>query len=150
MALFDFVKSIGNKIFGKEEDAPEALKAHIEKDNPGVENLNIEVKDGVAHLSGDASSSTAWEKAILMTGNAMGISEVKADGLTVAGTQTQIPAVEDVEYYIIVSGDSLSKIAKHFYGDANKYPLIFEANREVIKDPSLIFPGQKIRIPKNA
>lgn len=150
MALFDFVKSIGNKIFGKEEDAPAALKAHIEKDNPGVENLNIEVKDGVAHLSGDASSSTAWEKVILMTGNAVGISEVKADGLTVAGAQTQAPAVEDVEYYIIVSGDNLSKIAKHFYGDANKYPLIFEANLEVIKDPNLIFPGQKIRIPKNA
>ena len=50
--------------------------------------------------------------------------------------------------YVVVSGDSLSKIAKHFYGDANKYPKIFEANREVIKDANLIFPGQKIRIPK--
>ncbi|MCI0420990.1 MAG: LysM peptidoglycan-binding domain-containing protein, partial [Acidobacteria bacterium] len=44
--------------------------------------------------------------------------------------------------------DTLSKIAKHYYGDANAYPKIFEANREVIKDPNLIFPGQKVRIPR--
>jgi nucleoid-associated protein YgaU len=54
---------------------------------------------------------------------------------------------EQVEYYIIQQGDTLSKIAQHFYGNANKYPRIFEANREVIKDANLIFPGQKIRIP---
>jgi nucleoid-associated protein YgaU len=52
-----------------------------------------------------------------------------------------------VEYYIIKKGDTLSAIAKQFYGKANDYPKIFEANREVIKDPNLIFPGQKIRIP---
>ena len=45
-------------------------------------------------------------------------------------------------------GDSLSKIAKEYYGNAMKYPEIFEANREVIKDPNLIYPGQKLRIPK--
>lgn len=150
MALFDFVKTIGKKIFGQEEEAPAALKAHIEQDNPGVENLNIQVKDGVAHLSGDASSKSAWEKAILLVGNTLGISEVKADELTVSGQSITEPTPDEVEYYTIVSGDNLSKIAKHFYGDANKYPLIFEANREVIKDPDLIFPGQKIRIPKQA
>ena len=53
-----------------------------------------------------------------------------------------------VPSYTIVSGDSLSKIAKRYYGDAMKYPLIFEANREVIKNPDLIYPGQQIRIPK--
>ena len=46
--------------------------------------------------------------------------------------------------------DTLSKIAKQYYGDANKYPRIFEANREVIKDANLIYPGQKIRIPRAA
>ncbi len=51
------------------------------------------------------------------------------------------------EYYVIQAGDSLSKIAKQFYGDAMAYPRIFEANREVIEDPDKIFPGQKIRIP---
>ena len=58
-------------------------------------------------------------------------------------------SIEDgAQYYIIKSGDTLSAIAKQFYGDANTYPKIFEANREVIKDANLIFPGQKIRIPK--
>ena len=49
--------------------------------------------------------------------------------------------------HTVQSGDSLSKIAKEFYGDANRYNEIFEANREVIKDPDLIYPGQQIRIP---
>ena len=51
---------------------------------------------------------------------------------------------------MIVAGDNLSKIAKHFYGNPNLYPQIFEANQEVIKDPNKIFPGQKIRIPRAA
>jgi len=68
-------------------------------------------------------------------------SDVKIDGL-------QAPAVQaKIEYYIIKKGDTLSAVAKQFYGKANDYPKIFEANREVIKDPNLIFPGQKIRIP---
>jgi LysM repeat protein len=49
--------------------------------------------------------------------------------------------------YEVVSGDSLSKIAKHFYGDAAKYPKIFEANLDQIKDPNVIRPGQKLKIP---
>ena len=77
-----------------------------------------------------------------MAGNIFGVGEVKIEG-------AQAAAVEDgTQYYVIKSGDTLSAIAKQFYGDANKYPKIFEANREVIKDANLIFPGQKIRIPK--
>lgn len=49
--------------------------------------------------------------------------------------------------YTIKSGDSLSKIAKQFYGEANQWNKIFEANRDQIKDPNLIHPGQKIIIP---
>lgn len=49
--------------------------------------------------------------------------------------------------YTIVSGDSLSKIAKREMGNANAWQKIFEANKDVIKDPNKIFPGQKIRIP---
>ncbi len=49
--------------------------------------------------------------------------------------------------YVVVSGDSLSKIAKREYGDANAWPKIFEANKDVLKDPNKIFPGQKLRIP---
>ena len=49
--------------------------------------------------------------------------------------------------YVVVSGDSLSKIAKREYGDANKWKQIFEANRDIIKDPNLIHPGQKLKLP---
>lgn len=49
--------------------------------------------------------------------------------------------------YTIVAGDSLSKIAKREYGNANDWPKIFEANKDTIKDPNKIFPGQKIKIP---
>jgi nucleoid-associated protein YgaU len=49
--------------------------------------------------------------------------------------------------YVVVSGDSLSKIAKREYGNANDWPRIYEANRDLIKDPDKIFPGQKLKIP---
>ena len=49
--------------------------------------------------------------------------------------------------YVVVAGDSLSKIAKREYGNANDWPRIFEANKDVLKDPNKIFPGQKLRIP---
>ena len=49
--------------------------------------------------------------------------------------------------YTVVAGDSLSRIAKRFYGDANKWPRIHEANRDQIKNPDLIHPGQRLRIP---
>ena len=50
--------------------------------------------------------------------------------------------------YEVVSGDTLSKIAKQFYGDANKYMKIFEANKDQLKDPDKINVGQKLKIPE--
>ena len=50
-------------------------------------------------------------------------------------------------YYEVKSGDTLSKIAKHYYGNANLYGKIFDANRDLLKDPDKIYPGQKLRIP---
>jgi nucleoid-associated protein YgaU len=49
--------------------------------------------------------------------------------------------------YTVKSGDSLSAIAKHEYGDANQWQRIYEANRDIIKDPDMIHPGQELRIP---
>jgi nucleoid-associated protein YgaU len=145
MGLFDFVKEIGHKLFSKKEEAAPAIQKHIEEANPGVQDLKVEFDDGVVSIAGKAASPEAMQKAVLMAGNVKGVGEVKVAGLEVANA----PAQEaPVEYYIIQKGDNLSKIAKRYYGDPNKYPLIFEANREVIKDPDLIFPGQKIRIPK--
>ena len=51
--------------------------------------------------------------------------------------------------YVVVSGDSLSKIAKRQYGDMNQWRRIYEANRDQIKDPDLIHPGQKLKIPRS-
>jgi nucleoid-associated protein YgaU len=49
--------------------------------------------------------------------------------------------------YTVVKGDSLSKIAKREYGDADKWRTIYEANTDLIKDPDLIYPGQELKIP---
>jgi nucleoid-associated protein YgaU len=57
------------------------------------------------------------------------------------------PADVEVRTYTVVSGDSLSRIAKREYGDADKWRRIYEANREQIKDPDLIYPGQVLTIP---
>lgn len=141
MGFFAFAHNIGKKLFGSEEEAPEKIKSHIEEDNPGIKNLEISVTEGVVELSGEAESAEAVEKAVLMAGNVKGVREVRFDGLSAP------PATEKVEYYEIVSGDTLSAIAKRYYGKASEYPRIFEANREIIKDPDLIFVGQKIRIP---
>ena len=52
--------------------------------------------------------------------------------------------------YTVVAGDSLSRIAKREYGDANAWKRIYEANRDTIKDPDLIYPGQTLEIPVKA
>jgi nucleoid-associated protein YgaU len=142
MSLFGFAKHIGRKIIGKESEADEKVREFLESDNPGIRKLGVKVKGDVVELSGETDEPEAAEKAVLMAGNIEGIGEVKIDALK------SPPISEDVDYYEIQSGDTLSKIAKQFCGNPNAYPAIFEANREVIKDPDLIFVGQKIRIPK--
>ncbi len=165
MGLFDFVSNVGTKLFTAEDEAGAIIKKHIDKLNPGVGNLTIDVKDGVAYLAGEAKDIASKEKAILMAGNLKGIAQVVADDVVVV-SQEITPGVDNgsasvtdtadisaaraeikTEYYVIEPGDSLSKIAKKYYGNAKDYPRIFEANREVIQDPDKIFPGQKIRIP---
>jgi nucleoid-associated protein YgaU len=146
MGLFDFVKDIGKKLFpptAKPEDAAAKIRAEIEGATPslGIVGLQVGFADGKCTLAGECPSAESMQKAVLLAGNVQGVSEVNISGLTVP------PPKEKVDYYIIVKGDTLSAIAKKYYGDANKYPRIFEANREVIKDANLIFPGQKIRIP---
>lgn len=143
MGLLSFAKNIGKKIFKREEDAPDAIKSHVEVDNPGISNLGVSIDDGVVSLSGEAESAEALEKAVLIAGNVSGVREVKYDSVSAP------EPVMKIEYYEIVSGDTLSAIAKKFYGKSSQYPKIFEANREVIKDANKIYVGQKIRIPKD-
>jgi nucleoid-associated protein YgaU len=167
MGLFDFAKNFGKNIFGDDDDtdvASKKLEAHIEEDNPGVSDLQVSVEEGVATITGEAESSSAYEKAVLMAGNALGVETVQAGELTVVEqiseemldgdiddntAEKAIQQTPDVTYYEIQKGDSLWKIADKFYGDGTKHTKIFADNREVIKDPDLIFPGQKIRIPMN-
>ena len=57
------------------------------------------------------------------------------------------PPVSEPRTYTVVAGDSLSKIAKREYGKASLWPRIFEANKDQIKNPDMIHPGQVLKIP---
>lgn len=73
----------------------------------------------------------------------------KADFGDVEGgsSSTAPPAPSSGRTYTVVKGDSLSKIAKQFYGNANQWKKIYEANKDTIKNPDLIYPGQTFKIP---
>ena len=62
--------------------------------------------------------------------------------------QLSFPAETAAQYHDVASGDTLSAISKKYYGDANKYMKIFEANKPMLSDPNKIYPGQKLRIPQ--
>ena len=69
----------------------------------------------------------------------------------VSGESSQLTSKDEhtLKTYTVVKGDSLSKIAKRVYGKASMWKVIYEANRDQIKDPDLIFPGQLLRLPEN-
>jgi len=160
MDLLGFAKDIGRRIFDKDEEAAEKIKELILQNNPGVRNLEVEFDQGVVGLSGECESGAAMQKCVLLAGNVEGVIDVYANKMTIrapasgdggkAGEDARAEFFTDTapaEFYTIRSGDTLGKIAKQYYGDAMKYPRIFEANREVIEDPDKIYPGQRIRIP---
>ena len=65
------------------------------------------------------------------------------------GSSSTAPKAEPAERtYTVVQGDSLSKIAKRMYGNANDWRRIFEANKDKIENPDLIYPGQVLKIPE--
>lgn len=152
MGLLAFAKDIGSKLFNKDEEAAEKITNHIKASNLDIRDLNVTFQDGKATVIGTTDSAEAAQKAVLLAGNVKGVSEVvpKIDIVEVTSAGKDASAALEpgnVQYYEIASGDTLSKIAQKFYQNANQYQRIFEANREVIKDPDLIYPGQKIRIP---
>ena len=141
MGLFDFASNLGRKLFGKDDDPAAKIQQHIEADNPGIGDLKIAYNDGVVTIEGKADDPAALEKAVLMAGNVEGVEKVVAE--------VDAPPIEETtEYYVIEKGDTLWAIASKYYGSGAKYALIVDANKEVIKDADKIFPGQKIRIPK--
>jgi nucleoid-associated protein YgaU len=86
------------------------------------------------------------EKIVLVVGNTEGISKVD-DRLELAVAKQEVKKEPAARFYTVVKGDTLSKIAKAHYGDAMKYPVIFEANKPMLIDPDKIYPGQVLRIP---
>jgi len=66
-----------------------------------------------------------------------------------SGASSTAPAAQSYQTYEVKAGDSLSKIAKKLLGDGNAWNRIFEANKDVLKDPNKIYPGQKLKVPKS-
>lgn len=143
MGFLNFIKDVGENLFGGGKDESEEIKALLTSElGSNITDLTVTFDDGIVVLAGKCDSNATKEKATLLAGNIKGVEKVEGDALVAPEPESE------TEYYTIVSGDSLWKIAKKYYGNGNKYPVLFEENREVIKDPDKIYPGQKIRIPK--
>lgn len=111
----------------------------------GIKNLDVTFDDGVATVCGDCSNEATRTSALLIVGDVKGVEKINADDLTFPEAPEE--EKEKVEFYEIVSGDTLGAIAKKFYGNASLYTRIHTANKELIPDPNKIYPGQKIKIP---
>ena len=74
----------------------------------------------------------------------------RADFSNVQSGSSSVATPPQEQWYTVAPGDSLSKIAKRFYSDANQWRKIYDANRDQIKNPDLIQPGQKLKIPTPA
>lgn len=155
MGLFNFGRDHGKPpktpIRQGAEQANAAEIAQMLRDlGISIEAGQITVQGDTVTISGRASDAAEREKAILVIGNTKGVAHVN-DQIQVAAAQpTQAaPPQPQSQFYEVRPGDTLSKIAKQFYGDANRYSAIFEANRPMLKDPDEIYPGQTLRIPQH-
>jgi nucleoid-associated protein YgaU len=168
MGLFDFVKAAGEKLFraGDTDSAAaaaaaapddqaasarldelnrtagDAIEAYIRTQDLPVTGLTVtfDGAGGAATVFGVAGDQASKEKILLCCGNVAGVAQVN-DMLSVD------QGAPEATFYTVVAGDNLSKIAKAHYGDANKYMLIFEANKPMLSHPDKIYPGQVLRIP---
>ena len=164
MGLMSFMKEAGEKLFGRGEAkaaqaaaaaaptpekvaalskaAGDAIATYVKAQGLKVDGLDIgfDADSATVTVAGTVADQATKEKVLLCCGNVAGVSAVN-DMLVV-----QTPQAE-AQWHTVVSGDNLSKIAKKFYGDANKYPVIFEANKPMLTHPDKIYPGQMLRIP---
>lgn len=152
MGLIDFFKGAGEKIFGKSEEKREAEKAqavleHIKKYSFDVENLDVSVDDETVTVRGQVKNALDKNRIIVAAGNIEGVSKVNDFIQVVAPTPVPEP-VPEKEFYTVKSGDTLSKISKEVYGNANLYNKIFDANRPMLTHPDKIYPGQVLVIPE--
>lgn len=108
----------------------------------GIKDGSVREEDGILKVKGQAA--TQYEKDLLWD-------KIKAIGGERPSDIKANITVEDESVYhrhVVRSGESLSKIAKHYYGDAMKYNKIFQANTNILKNPDLIHPEQVLVIPK--
>jgi nucleoid-associated protein YgaU len=165
MGLIDFVKDAGEKLFGRGQAqaaakeavadpsnqakvqaanaaAGDAILDYIKSQNLSATGLTVTYDGATATVSvfGVAPDQATREKIVLCCGNVAGVAAVK-DMMSVDRSEPE------ARWYTVVSGDTLSKISKEHYGDANKYMKIFEANKPMLTSPDRIYPGQKLRIP---
>lgn len=152
MGIFSFIKNAGAKVFGigkttEEENAErsEKLRNAITSLNLEVNDLALEVNDDAVKVWGEASDLATKEKVVLVVGNTNGVASVE-DKMTVAEVEV-IEETAMAQFHTVESGDTLGKIAKEYYGNAMKYPEIFEANKPMLSHPDKIYPGQVLRIP---
>ena len=148
MNLLDFAKDVGRQLFDTDSEAADNIKEHLDIKLSGLKNLTVEFDDGVATICGECANEATRNSAILIAGNVKGVEKVIANDLTFPPPKVE-EENEKVEFYEIVSGDTLGAIAKRYYGKASLYTRIHEANKELIPDPNKIYPGQKIKIPLN-
>jgi nucleoid-associated protein YgaU len=148
MGLFDrFRKSLDDKV-------QEAIQ-QINGMNLGVKNLGADVDGKFVTLTGEADSLDVKAK-VMEVFNGLVETDNTLNAIRVEEPPPPEPAEapaaaeqdpETMRIYEVVAGDTLSKIAKEFYGDAMEYPKIFDANRDILDNPDLIKVGQKLRIP---
>lgn len=177
MGIFDFIKNAGEKIFKPGEARREAvIKQHMDGYGLDFSGVEVEVDGDTAILTGTVANTALKEKAVVIAGNVEGIDKVddrlvaaaaapdfsnvsggvaSSEQAIGAGSASvgQYAAADETwssRTYTVKSGDTLSKISKEMYGDANKYPKIFEANKPMLTDPDKIYPGQVLIIPADA
>jgi nucleoid-associated protein YgaU len=146
MGLFDFVKSVGKKIFGgSAEAAAPAEELHKEASSHGFDTsgLDIQVDGNTVKVSGSAMSQEEAERIILSIGNTIGVQQIDTSSLQITA------AAAEAKFYTVVKGDSLWKIAEKHYGKGKgaEYTKILDANMPPIEDEDLIQPGWVLRIP---
>ena len=139
-------------LFGKSfEDKVKDAVNTVGGMNLGVRNLGAKIDGKVVTLTGDVPSREVsvqvmenFDK-LVKTDNTLNAMRVDAPKPAPAPPPPPKP-VERI--HEVVAGESLSKIAQKYYGNGNKYMKIFEANRDILSNPDLIKPGQKLRIPE--
>ncbi|PIG07498.1 peptidoglycan-binding protein LysM [Comamonas sp. 26] len=154
MGLFSFIKEAGEKLFGGSDahaaapsddlnvKAAQAIANYINTQNLGLSNLQVQFdgSQGKVTVQGVAPTQAAKEKVTLCCGNVANVQSVD-NLMSVTNPEPE------AQYHDVVRGDTLSAISKKYYGDANKYNTIFEANKPMLSHPDKIYPGQKLRIP---